>query len=208
MSVGGACCNNNEVQLGLQQIAAGGSAMLKLLRCGSSSEDGASDNSVLWSWQRKPTCASGATRCCRQAGGIRLFDGNLRDRATLFIVPTVVQYTYSWRGPRMRCLRNGDERGVRGRARRAPRTLCFSWWRCEAASKRSGFDNFTFCQTAGVVAVTPQQRVPYGGGLLGAGLSISLVFSIDTRLCLGSDYMCRRRWLVLTGWTCPPGIAL
>ena len=40
-------------QLGLHRIAAGGSAMLELLRRGSLSEDGASDNSGLLSWRRK-----------------------------------------------------------------------------------------------------------------------------------------------------------
>ena len=44
-------------QLGLQRIAAGGSAMLELLRRGSLSEDGASDNSGLLSqWRKLRAC--------------------------------------------------------------------------------------------------------------------------------------------------------
>ena len=79
-------------QLGLQRIAAGGSAMLELLRRGSLSEDGASDNSGLLS-QRRKLRVCGATSCCRPTGVFQLFDEDLGNRATLFIFPTAIQYT-------------------------------------------------------------------------------------------------------------------
>ena len=50
---GSACGNDSMGQLGMQRIAVGGLAMLMLLHHGSSSEDGASDNSGLLLWQTK-----------------------------------------------------------------------------------------------------------------------------------------------------------
>ena len=46
-SQGGVCGNNNVGQLGLRRIVTGGSAMLQLLRHGSSSKDAANNNSGL-----------------------------------------------------------------------------------------------------------------------------------------------------------------
>ena len=47
-SEGGACGNDKVGRLDLQRIVAGGLATLWLLRCGPSSEDGASDNLACW----------------------------------------------------------------------------------------------------------------------------------------------------------------
>ena len=51
-----------------------------------------------------------------------------------------------------------------------------------------------FCQMVGTVAALLWRQVPHGGGLLSAGLSVFLVFSISVGLCLGGYFMCRRRW--------------
>ena len=47
-SEGGACGNDKVGRLDLQRIVAGGPATLWLLRCGPSSEDGASNNMACW----------------------------------------------------------------------------------------------------------------------------------------------------------------
>ena len=49
---GSACGNDKVGQLGMQRIMAGGPATLWLLRCGPSSEDGASNNLACWHGDR------------------------------------------------------------------------------------------------------------------------------------------------------------
>ena len=49
------------------------------------------------------------------------------------------------------------------------------------------------CQTVGTVAAALRRWVPHDGGMFGAGLSISFVFSFGFGLHLGGDFKCRRR---------------
>ena len=100
----------------------------------------------------------------------------------------------------------GDER-VQRRTWQGPRALCFHGGTARQPTR--GLDSaVALCRTMSTVAAAPRRRVLHGGGLLGAGLSVSLVSSIGAGLCLGGDYTCRRRWLVVTGWFCSVGIAL
>jgi len=63
------------------------------------------------------TCMCCAMSCCWPTGAVWLFDEDLGNRASLFIILTVIQYTdpwhgvlrRTWQGPRVRCLQCGDE---------------------------------------------------------------------------------------------------
>ena len=60
--------------------------------------------------------------------------------------------------------------------------------------------------SVGTVAALLWRQVPHGGGLLSAGLSVFLVFSISVGLCLGGYFMCRRRWFAAPAWIYPANI--
>lgn len=63
--------------------------MLELLQCGSSSE--VAQATTLYAGMGAETrCASDATRCCRTADTIRLFDGDIGNKATPFIILIVI----------------------------------------------------------------------------------------------------------------------
>lgn len=47
------------------------------------------------------------------------------------------------------------------------------------------------------VEVALWRRFSHGGGLLSVMGSVSLVFSIDAGMCLGGDFLCRRRLLAV-----------
>lgn len=58
------------------------------------------------------------------------------------------------------------------------------------------------CHTEGIVATTLRRRVLHGGGLFGAGPSVSFVFPIGAGWCLGGNFMCSRWLLAATAWVC------
>ena len=60
--------------------------------------------------------------------------------------------------------------------------------------------------TVNTVATVLRRRVLHGGDLLGAGLSVSLVFSIGVGSCLGGDFMCLSRLLAAPAWLVRPGL--
>ena len=64
------------------------------------------------------------------------------------------------------------------------------------------------CRGVGIVAAALRRRVPQGGGLFGAGLSIFFVFSPGFGLHLGGDLKCRRRWFAVPAWICSANVVL
>jgi hypothetical protein len=125
-----------------------------------------------------------ATSGCRTTGAVRLSDGDLGNRAILFFILTAIQYTDLWhgvlrrtrRGPRVWCLRLGDESEVESDGGRgeAP-ARCVLAVATARQPTRGPYSVVSLCRMVGTVVAALRRRVLHGGGLFGAELSVFLL---------------------------------
>ena len=118
----------------------------------------------------------------------------------------------TWRGPRVRCLRRGDERWrpTAGEAR-AP-CVVFSQWQLRGSQREVQIRWFPLRWMVDSVAAALWRQVLLGGGMLGAGLSVSLVFlSVLDRALVATSHTgegCLSHRLGLARPALPRGVVL